>query len=105
MKSPKTVGLAVAVMSGAAPAGKTGNVGMLMCHWSSSCPAPSSSGCSTSTFGDSPLPWHFHHCDVSTKETHDRGENSMKAIVVTAQAARTAGMKLVERPEPQAAIN
>ena len=30
---------------------------------------------------------------------------SMKAIVVTDQAARTAGMKLVERPEPPAAIN
>jgi NADPH:quinone reductase-like Zn-dependent oxidoreductase len=29
----------------------------------------------------------------------------MKAIVVTEQAAGTAGMKLVERPEPQAAIN
>jgi NADPH:quinone reductase-like Zn-dependent oxidoreductase len=29
----------------------------------------------------------------------------MKAIVVTGQAAGTAGMKLVERPEPQAAIN
>ena len=29
----------------------------------------------------------------------------MKAIVVTDQAAGTAGMKLVERPEPQAAIN
>jgi NADPH:quinone reductase-like Zn-dependent oxidoreductase len=29
----------------------------------------------------------------------------MKAIVVTNQAAGTAGMKLVERPEPQAAIN
>ena len=29
----------------------------------------------------------------------------MKAIVVTKQAAGTAGMKLVERPEPQAAIN
>ncbi len=29
----------------------------------------------------------------------------MKAIVVTAQAAGTAGMTLVERPEPQAAIN
>jgi len=29
----------------------------------------------------------------------------MKAIVVTDQAARMAGMKLVERPEPQAAIN
>jgi NADPH:quinone reductase-like Zn-dependent oxidoreductase len=29
----------------------------------------------------------------------------MKAIVVTDRAARTGGMKLVERPEPQAAIN
>src|SRR4051812_42146475 len=29
----------------------------------------------------------------------------MKAIVVTDQTAGTAGMKLVERPEPQAAIN
>jgi len=29
----------------------------------------------------------------------------MKAIIVTNQAAGTAGMKLVERPEPQAAIN
>src|ERR1700742_1101947 len=29
----------------------------------------------------------------------------MKAIVVTDQAAGTAGMKLVERPAPQAAIN
>src|SRR3954447_20554217 len=29
----------------------------------------------------------------------------MKAIVVTDQAAGRAGMKLVERPEPQAAIN
>ena len=29
----------------------------------------------------------------------------MKAIVMTDRAARTAGMKLVERPEPQAAIN
>jgi hypothetical protein len=29
----------------------------------------------------------------------------MKAIVVTDQAAGTAGMKPVERPEPQAAIN
>ena len=29
----------------------------------------------------------------------------MKAIVVTGQSAGTAGMKLVERPVPQAAIN
>src|SRR5215468_3377242 len=33
------------------------------------------------------------------------GTIHMKAIVVTDQAAGTAGMKLVERPEPQAAIN
>src|SRR6185503_608080 len=30
---------------------------------------------------------------------------AMKAIVVTDQAAGTAGMKLTERPEPKAAIN
>src|SRR5262249_12760869 len=30
---------------------------------------------------------------------------SMKAIVATGQAAGTAGMKLVEQPKPQAAIN
>ena len=30
---------------------------------------------------------------------------TMKAIVVTDKAAGTAGMKLVERPEPRAAIN
>ena len=34
-----------------------------------------------------------------------KGKIIMKAIVVTDQAAGTAGMKLVERPEPQAAIN
>src|SRR3981189_3708366 len=33
------------------------------------------------------------------------GRWTMKAIVVTDQAAGTAGMKLVERPEPEAAIN
>src|SRR5438876_5714085 len=33
------------------------------------------------------------------------GRWTMKAIVVTDQAAGTAGMKLVERPEPQPAIN
>jgi NADPH:quinone reductase-like Zn-dependent oxidoreductase len=33
------------------------------------------------------------------------GTIAMKAIVVTDQAAGTAGMRLVERPEPQAAIN
>src|SRR6267143_376209 len=38
-------------------------------------------------------------------ETHDRGEIIMKAIVVTDRTAGPAGMKLVERPEPQPAIN
>src|SRR5262245_3295557 len=35
----------------------------------------------------------------------DTGRRTVKAIVVTDQAAGTAAMKLVERPEPQAAIN
>src|SRR6266542_3168793 len=38
------------------------------------------------------------------KETEQEA-GTMKAIVVTDQAAGTAGMTLVERPEPQAAIN
>src|SRR3954449_1604073 len=33
------------------------------------------------------------------------GRSRMKAIVVTDEAAGTAGMRLVERPEPSAAIN
>ena len=45
----------------------------------------------------------FHPCNISTRETNDRGTIPMKAIVVTDQAAGTAGMKLVERPEPQGA--
>src|SRR2546428_6320751 len=35
----------------------------------------------------------------------DTGRSRMKAIVVTDEAAGTAGMTLVERPEPPAAIN
>src|SRR3982750_4550871 len=35
----------------------------------------------------------------------DTGRRTVKAIVVTDPAAGTAGMTLVERPEPQAAIN
>src|SRR5439155_13567932 len=35
----------------------------------------------------------------------DTGRRPMKAIVVTDQAAGMAGVKLMERPEPQAAIN
>jgi NADPH:quinone reductase-like Zn-dependent oxidoreductase len=42
---------------------------------------------------------------LSTNQPIERGDNSMKAIVVKDQAAGTAGMTLVERPEPQAAIN
>src|SRR6187200_137600 len=38
--------------------------------------------------------------------TRDRtGRRRMKALVVTDQAAGTGGMTMVERPEPQAAIN
>jgi NADPH:quinone reductase-like Zn-dependent oxidoreductase len=44
-------------------------------------------------------------CNISTKGSNDRGDNSMKAIVVTDQAVGTAGMKLAERPEPQPSIN
>src|SRR6516225_10886207 len=40
-----------------------------------------------------------------TERIRDTGRRTMKAIVVTDQAAGTAGMKLVERPEPPAAIN
>src|SRR3982751_411571 len=36
---------------------------------------------------------------------NDRGGKSMKAMVVTDQAAGTAGMKLTERPEPKPALN
>ena len=43
---------------------------------------------------------HFQQKRQMTKE-----KIIMKAIVVTDQAAGTAGMKLVERPEPQPAIN
>src|SRR3954447_25233174 len=44
------------------------------------------------------------HANIS-EETNDPGESPMKAIVVTDQAAGKAGMKLMERPEPHAAIN
>src|SRR3954470_8034855 len=38
-------------------------------------------------------------------ERTERGEDMMKAIVVKDQTAGMAGMTLVERPEPKAAIN
>jgi NADPH:quinone reductase-like Zn-dependent oxidoreductase len=51
------------------------------------------------------LAHRFRSVRYSDGETHDRGEISMKAIVVTDPTAGTAGMKLMERPEPRAAIN
>src|SRR4051794_40052689 len=51
-------------------------------------------------------PWGtacYAHDDIP--DSGYRWRCRMKAIVVTDQAAGTAGMKLVERPEPQAAIN
>ena len=56
-------------------------------------------------------PWHEMSYGLSKPSTfppkrHMTTEKIiMKAIVVTDQAAGTAGMKLAERPEPQAAIN
>jgi hypothetical protein len=43
--------------------------------------------------------------NISSKRQITEETIHMKAIVVTDQAAGTAGMKLAERPEPQAAIN
>jgi NADPH:quinone reductase-like Zn-dependent oxidoreductase len=51
------------------------------------------------------VPPGFLVLELFGKETNSRGEIAMKAIVVTNQAAGTAGMALVERPEPHAAIN
>ena len=42
---------------------------------------------------------------METLVTGDKGKQMMKAIIVTDQAAGIAGMKLVELPMPQAAIN
>src|ERR1700716_1346232 len=55
----------------------------------------------------------FRYCFMDAADASQRGPKRqmtaekiiMKAIVVTDQAAGTAGMKLVERPEPEAAIN
>jgi hypothetical protein len=43
--------------------------------------------------------------NISSKRQITEETIHMKAIVVTDQAAGTAGMKLVERPKLQAAIN
>src|SRR4029453_7917715 len=47
----------------------------------------------------------FHPCNIPAKRQMTEEKIIMKAIVVTDQAAGTAGMTLVERPEPPAAIN
>src|SRR3977135_3341386 len=55
----------------------------------------------------------FRYCFMDAADASQRGPKRqmtaekiiMRAIVVTDQAAGTAGMKLVERPEPPAAIN
>src|SRR3954464_11368809 len=57
------------------------------------------------------LPWVATGCArrasymLHPRRELDTGRQTMKAIVVTDQAAGTAGMTLAERPEPQAAIN
>src|SRR5215471_9499382 len=47
----------------------------------------------------------FNAGQYSAKRQMTEEKIAMEAIVVTDQDAGTAGMKLVERPEPQAAIN
>src|SRR5262249_33769477 len=79
--------------------GKRGHVD----HWQSAVP-PS---LSEATHG----PWHEMSHGLSNAATFPPKRQMteekiiMKAIVVTDKAAGTAGMKLVERPEPQAATN
>jgi NADPH:quinone reductase-like Zn-dependent oxidoreductase len=51
------------------------------------------------------IDWRYDRTTISTKETNDRETIPMKAIVVTDKAAGTAGMTLMERPDPPAAIN
>src|SRR3954451_1206538 len=48
---------------------------------------------------------HSERRNIPSEETNAAEKIIMRAIVVTDQAAGTAGMKLVERPEPPAAIN
>src|SRR3954447_20709223 len=50
-------------------------------------------------------PLGYHQPNRPESRELDTGRSKMKAIVVTDQAAGTAGMTLVERPEPSAAIN
>src|SRR5215472_510456 len=51
-----------------------------------------------------PGDWHGDR-SAHRRRGLDTGRRTMKAIVVMEQAAGTAGMKLMERPEPQPAIN
>src|SRR5215472_333987 len=87
-----------------------------MCHWSSPCPrteqlekrghaAPPS--LSETTHGPSHEMSNglFIAGTYPAKRQITEEKITMKAIVVTDQAAGTAGMKLVERPQPPAAIN
>src|ERR1700720_4716303 len=93
----------------------------MMCHWSSRCLAPSSSESEvTSTTGKALFhlrfrklphgPWHEMSNGLSNAATFPPKRQMteekiiMKAIVVTDQAAGTAGMTLVERPQPQAGV-
>src|SRR3712207_6073279 len=65
-----------------------------------------SSSTSVRSTHHSSRPWgiaRYAHNDIP--DSRHSWRRWMKAIVVTDQAAGTAGMKLVERPEPQAAIN
>src|ERR1044072_7405819 len=62
--------------------------------------APRRSAC-----GGQPMNAQAHWSAENTKQRLTEEKIVMKAIVVTDQAAGTAGMKLGERPEPTAAIN
>src|SRR6516165_11570773 len=71
------------------------------CWWCSACRSLMRCRCGQ----QAPEVHLLHLSNISSEETNDPGEIAMKAIVVTDQAAGKAGMKLVERPEPRAAIN
>jgi NADPH:quinone reductase-like Zn-dependent oxidoreductase len=55
--------------------------------------------------GDTPFEHLTKGKEVGERSDEGLGQHRMKAIVVTDEAAGTAGMTLVERPEPPAAIN
>src|SRR5204862_2336040 len=72
-------------------------------------PSPSSTGPSDARGRRSSAFVRERHAPIDAtfppKRQMTEDKTIMKAIVVTDQAAGTAGMKLVERPEPQAALN